>query len=384
VNSIAVDATGNIYFAGNTSDSSDLPVTAGALQTRAAGGFAGKLSSSGSRLEYLTYYGSTRTDYVLQVEVDDRGRAALMGRSFGTQLTGGLCSHAYAPQPGNGAVFIAQLNERGRAIVYSRLVPVTTKLVSGSEALLPRRTRPFEAIAIPGQACVVNAFSLHSDAVAPGSVITIAGANVGPASPVVADAATMSAAPVELAGTRVWIGGLAAPVLYTSSGQLNVVVPQAVREGAAVLVVERSGTRTLQTAIDITPTGPAVLTTWNPADRQADAWNEDGTRNSAENPAPAGSRLTVFATGLGVMQPARPDGVFAGPSAMPVARVEIDQNGAVAAPMAFDTVAGAVQGVVMLSFAAAPPPAAAARPAAIPVRIVADGVASPPVLVWVR
>jgi hypothetical protein len=168
VNSIAVDSEGAVYFAGSTSDSNDLPVTPGALQSRAAGGIVGKLNASGSRLEYLTYYGATRTDYVLQVEVDERGRAALFGRSFGTAVPGGLCSQAYAPQPDNGAVFLAQLNEVGNAILYSRLVPITTKLLSGSEALLSRRTRPFESIAIPPRACVVNAFGLHSESVAPG------------------------------------------------------------------------------------------------------------------------------------------------------------------------------------------------------------------------
>jgi uncharacterized protein (TIGR03437 family) len=194
----------------------------------------------------------------------------------------------------------------------------------------------------------------------------------------------MTAAPVELAGTRVWIGGLAAPVLYTAPGQINVVVPQALPEGAAALVVERSGTRVLQTAVDITPTAPALLTTWNPSLQQANARNEDGTSNSAENPALAGSRVSVFATGLGAFHPARPDGGFEGGFAVPAARVEIEQQGHREVPMAFDAVPGAVQGVVMVSFAAAQPPGSVQRPARIPVRIIANGVASPSVYLWVR
>jgi uncharacterized protein (TIGR03437 family) len=44
----------------------------------------------------------------------------------------------------------------------------------------------------------------------------------------------------------------------------------------------------------------------------AAALNQDGTVNSATNPAPAGSIVTVFATGLGSVSPAQADGTVVG------------------------------------------------------------------------
>jgi len=42
------------------------------------------------------------------------------------------------------------------------------------------------------------------------------------------------------------------------------------------------------------------------------ALNQDGTINSASNPAPAGTNVTIFATGLGPVEPAQPDGAVMG------------------------------------------------------------------------
>ena len=43
---------------------------------------------------------------------------------------------------------------------------------------------------------------------------------------------------------------------------------------------------------------------------QAEALNDDGTANSARNPAAPGSLVTVFATGLGQLNDAAPEQDF--------------------------------------------------------------------------
>jgi len=48
----------------------------------------------------------------------------------------------------------------------------------------------------------------------------------------------------------------------------------------------------------------------------ADAVNEDGTPNSAEHPAQAGSLVTIFATGYGQLAPAAIDGAPGSSTAM--------------------------------------------------------------------
>ena len=44
----------------------------------------------------------------------------------------------------------------------------------------------------------------------------------------------------------------------------------------------------------------------------AAALNQDGSFNSASNPAQVGSTVTVFATGLGAINPPQPDGAIVG------------------------------------------------------------------------
>jgi uncharacterized protein (TIGR03437 family) len=59
----------------------------------------------------------------------------------------------------------------------------------------------------------------------------------------------------------------------------------------------------------VVQTAPAVFTSDGV---HAVAWNQDGSINSASNPAALGSIVTVFATGLGPITPPQGDGVVVG------------------------------------------------------------------------
>src|SRR5262249_39842993 len=99
---IALDGRGDIYLAGST-NSSDYPVTDGALRPRnPAGippppishefffqglyvafpitGFVSKLAGDGSRLIYSTYLGGSRNDTMLGLTVDASGQASVVMR----------------------------------------------------------------------------------------------------------------------------------------------------------------------------------------------------------------------------------------------------------------------------------------------------------------
>jgi hypothetical protein len=120
---VAVDRRGNAYVTGQTI-SSDFPTTAAPVE-RAHGGiadaFVAKLDPSGSKLVYATYLGGSGAEAGLSIAVDDAGRA---------YVSGGTASPDFPTTPGafdrtdhaNEDVWVAKLNAKGSALMYSTLL----------------------------------------------------------------------------------------------------------------------------------------------------------------------------------------------------------------------------------------------------------------------
>jgi hypothetical protein len=125
---IAVDAAGDAYVAGQT-DSTNFPVTAGALQTTSKGaaegtvtGFVAKLSPSGTSLIYSTYLGGSTYDGATAIAVDAAGEAYVVGQTSSsdfpvTQGAYQTTNNALAAQTTNA--FVAKLNPAGTALTYA-------------------------------------------------------------------------------------------------------------------------------------------------------------------------------------------------------------------------------------------------------------------------
>ncbi len=131
----------------------------------------------------------------------------------------------------------------------------------------------------------VNSASLHGVIVAPGEIVTMFGQNLPPEPMVTFD-------------------GFPAPVLYSDAGQINAVVPFEVNAPLSVMQVE--GVAALNE--EVAPAAPAIFTLSGTGAGQAVAFNEDGTINSANNPAAVGSTIRVYMTGAGAMMPPIDDG----------------------------------------------------------------------------
>ena len=104
------DADGNIYFVGRT-DSTNMPVTADAIQPNLAGGldgYFGILSADGSQLIYGTYLGGSGDDIVRAVELGPDGSVYLVGKTDSNDFltTSGAFQMAYG---GNSDGFIMKL-----------------------------------------------------------------------------------------------------------------------------------------------------------------------------------------------------------------------------------------------------------------------------------
>jgi len=117
-NGIAVDSAGNAYIAGQT-NSTNFPVTAGALKTTNTGNiaFITKLNSAGNALVYSTFLGGNSTDRVRAIAVDSSGSAYVAG--FTTSADFPVLPGAIQSTRKSNDAFVAKLNPAGSFLVYS-------------------------------------------------------------------------------------------------------------------------------------------------------------------------------------------------------------------------------------------------------------------------
>jgi uncharacterized protein (TIGR03437 family) len=163
----------------------------------------------------------------------------------------------------------------------------------------------------PQVSAEMNGASLIADSVSPGEVVTILGANLGPASP--ADLALDANGNVTstLSGTQVFFDGISAPLLYTSSTQVNAVVPYGIANTTTQMVVTYEGIQSTSVSLAVLPATPAVFSFSGLGNGQAAVLNQDGSVNSSINPAAAGSVVALYVTGLGQTNPSGQDGAIA-------------------------------------------------------------------------
>ena len=146
-----------------------------------------------------------------------------------------------------------------------------------------RQLVPQPATIVVPAITVVNAASLQPGPVAPGMLIDLVGAGL--------DA---SDAP----NTQVLFGSVAAPVLTLDSSQLLVETPPQIGNSPSIAIqVFNNGNLVGQVSATVAPSAPALFA--NPSG-QATAVNQDGTLNSASNPAAFGSIMVLYGTGEGV------------------------------------------------------------------------------------
>jgi uncharacterized protein (TIGR03437 family) len=146
---------------------------------------------------------------------------------------------------------------------------------------------------------VAHGASLLEMPVAPGEIITLFGSGLGPTAGVSGKLTADGILGTKLGGTEVLFDGLSAPLFYAQDKQVNVQVPFGVAGRAqTVLTVQVNGGAAASAIVPVLPAVPGLVTSGNGAG-QAIAVNEDGSVNSASNPAPRGTIVTFYATGDG-------------------------------------------------------------------------------------
>ncbi len=153
---------------------------------------------------------------------------------------------------------------------------------------------------------IVNNASWSTEAVnAPGGIASLFGVNLAPGTAV----ATTLPLPVTLLNTQVLVDGTLAPLFGVTPFQIDFQMPYEV-SGAIVaqVVVVRSGVHSSATPVPLAPAVPGIYSVLGTGSGPGVIQNEDRTLNAASNPAAAGSVITIYATGMGVVTPALASG----------------------------------------------------------------------------
>jgi uncharacterized protein (TIGR03437 family) len=206
-----------------------------------------------------------------------------------------------------------------------------------------------QAAGTPAIAAVVNSASFLAGAIAPGELITIFGANLGPLSGG-SGAVNGNLVSNSVENTQVVIGGTAAPVLYASPTQINAVVPFGVSGNTTQIQVVYQGQPLASITVPVQTASPAVFSANSSGGGQGAILNQDGSVNSQSNPASPGSVVVLYATGAGVTTPASVDGqLITSPYPIPDLPISVTINGDIAKIVYAGAAPGLVAGVVQIN-----------------------------------
>ncbi len=238
-------------------------------------------------------------------------------------------------------------------------------------ALAESRLNPFW-FAAPRVTAVVNGAGFQRGAVAPGSIITLFGAEMAP----LTVKAETTPLPTALADTSLLIAGRPAPFFFGSPGQINAHLPYETEPGTATAELKVGA---LPTATFTFPVGNAAPGIFQYGANRAVVQNQDGSLNGPQTPAPAGSVIVVYLTGQGRLDNRVPTGSPA--PAAPLSRAVLPASGAIGGRICEIFFLGLAPGFVGLAQANLRVPDL--PPGDYPLVLTVGGVASPPATVTV-
>ena len=180
---------------------------------------------------------------------------------------------------------------------------------------------------LPALVSVVNGASFLNEPVAPGEIVTVFGTALGPLIPANLQLDEFGRVANSLAGTQILFDGFPAPIIYSSAGQVSVIVPYEISGDTTTSVLaEYLGMRSTALTVPVAATAPGIFVL--DSSGQGAILNQDSSVNSTTNPAAPGSVVSIFATGEGQTNPAGVDGFIAqGAVAMPLLPVTVQIAG---------------------------------------------------------
>ncbi|MDA1313160.1 MAG: SBBP repeat-containing protein [Acidobacteria bacterium] len=336
VTDVELDSDENAWITGGIS-SADLPLTnplpalskpEGFIAKLARGGevlFASHIPGRGRRLALSQLGEAVVLGETLRANVPTTPDAYFSGMcdtEFGMRLSadGDLLYSSYLPRsfatatsfPSSGAVeFLWVGPERLESVRTTDEPPSFACVTHGAST---------ERIDFVDSAFVPYDFSdvyPSQAALSPGAIVDLHGFGWGPHEAVPLELDGNGRVATKLAGARVLFDGVPAPLLSVQDRVIRAIVPFS-RSSEVSQASEARMTVEVETAGGITPprdaywasASPKIFTLDGIADGQAAVLNEDGSLNSAANPARKGSIIAIFATGAGTTDPPSVDGAI--------------------------------------------------------------------------
>lgn len=197
---------------------------------------------------------------------------------------------------------------------------------------------------------VANAANYNADAVSPGEIVALFGANMGPGSIVTLQVANGTVTN-SLAGTQVLFDGVAAPMIYTLKGQVSAVVPYTLAGKTSTQVqVQFQGSVSNTLTVPVRAATPAIFSLDSTGVGPGAILNQDNSLNSTGNPAARLSVIAIYCTGGGITTPASTDGEVIGGASFVLAQTTVVTIGGVNAVVKYAGAApGAVAGLTQIN-----------------------------------
>jgi uncharacterized protein (TIGR03437 family) len=221
---------------------------------------------------------------------------------------------------------------------------------------------------------VVNAASYQSGAVAPGEIVTLFGAEMGPealtTSQLTADQRHLT---TELAGTQVLWNGTPSPLLYVSASQISAVVPYGVAASSTAQVqVTFANGFSNPLLLPVVRAAPGVFSLNSSGSGAGAILNEDYKVNAPSQPALPGSIISIYATGGGLTS-LLDDGLIVEKPDLLSLPVEVTIGGLAAEVLYAGSAPSLVSGAVQVNVRV---PSDVGAGAAIPLSLTVDGLGS--------
>jgi uncharacterized protein (TIGR03437 family) len=207
------------------------------------------------------------------------------------------------------------------------LPPPNSTLINNAALVGSVRTSTTPVVTAGG---VVQAASFSPGApLAPGSLVSIYGSNLADTSGVATDVPL----PILLNGSQAELGATNLPLLYTSTGQLNVQVPFDIPSDTQYqIVVQRGATLSMPENLVIAQAQPGIFTINQQGSGQGIIFKSDQiTYAQPGTPASPGETIVIYCTGLGAVSEDVKAGDPAPVGAMTVHTVTVSMGGVNAA-----------------------------------------------------